>query len=167
MARFGKVKQVKEPSYPVGRAECSMIGLPMMVRAKEKVALDFLEIRSRIRGLELPQVDRVVGIATGGTVPASLLAYELGAPLSYIYLNYRAEDNTPQRPEPELLLPFQAPEGEHVLLVDDVSVSGKTFEVARGLLLDCTVTTLALKGRADVVLFPEVSSCVHWPWKPS
>lgn len=144
-----------------------MIGLPMTVNAKEKVALDFLEIRARVRGLEPPQMDRVVGIATGGTVPASLLAYELGVPLSYIYLNYRAEDNTPQRPEPELLLPFQTPEGERILLVDDVSVTGKTFEVARGLLPGCNVTTLALKGKADIVLFPEVSSCVHWPWKLS
>ncbi len=135
--------------------------------SKAKVALDFLEIRARILGLELPPFDRVVGIATGGTVPASLLAYELGVPLSFIYLNYRAEDNTPQRPEPEVLEPFAAPAGERVLLVDDVSVTGRTWAAARALLPNCTVTTLALKGKADIVLFPEVASCVHWPWKAS
>jgi adenine/guanine phosphoribosyltransferase-like PRPP-binding protein len=139
----------------------------MTVKVKEKVVLDFLTIRTRIERLELPSVDRVVGIATGGTVPASLVAYKLGVPLSFITLNYRAEDNTPQRPEPTLLHPFQAPEGEHVLLVDDVSVTGQTFAVARGFLPNCTVTTLALKGKADFVLFPEVARCVHWPWKPS
>lgn len=138
-----------------------------MAEGRGKVKLDFREIRARLERLELPEVDCVVGIATGGTVPASLLAYKLGLPLLLIYINYRAEDNTPQRPEPELLEPFKVSEDEHVLLVDDVSVTGKTFEAARALLPNCTVTTLALKGKADFVLFPEIKSCVHWPWKLS
>jgi hypothetical protein len=27
------------------------------------------------------------------------------------------------------------------------------------------VTTLVMKGKADYVLFPEVRTCVQWPWK--
>lgn len=131
---------------------------------KEKVTLDFLEVRNRLERLELPEVDLVVGIATGGSVPASLVAYKLNRPLAMMRLNYRAEDNTPQRPEPQLQSPFQPPEARRVLLVDDVSVSGQTLGVARALLPHCEVTTLVLKGRADYVLFPEVSSCVVWPW---
>lgn len=136
-----------------------------MSTVQEKVALDFLEIRTRLAGLELPLVEAVVGIATGGTVPASLVAYKLGVPLTLMQLNLRAEDNTPQRSKPELLAPFQPPEVGHVLLVDDVSVSGRTLDVAKTLLPNHYVTTLVMKGRADHVLFPEVTSCVVWPWK--
>lgn len=130
-----------------------------------KVALDFLEIRARLKGLRLPPADAVVGIATGGTVPASLVAYELGVPLYLLPLNYRAEDNTPQRPRPERLGPFTPPAAGHVLLVDDVSVSGQTLAAAKTFLPELTVTTLVMKGRADLVLFPEVETCVLWPWK--
>ena len=131
---------------------------------KEKVVLDFVEIRNRLERLVLPEVDLVVGIATGGSVPASLVAYKLGCPLAVMRLNYRAEDNTPQHQEPQLQSPFQAPKAERVLLVDDVSVSGKTLAVAKELLPHSQVVTLVIKGRGDYVLFPEVSSCVVWPW---
>ena len=134
---------------------------------KEKVVLDFVEIRNRLERLTLPEVDLVVGIATGGSVPASLVAYKLGCPLAVMQLNYRAEDNTPQRPEPQLLTAFRPPNARRVLLVDDVSVSGKTLAAAKKLLPHSRVVTLVLKGRADMVLFPEVASCVTWPWKAS
>jgi hypoxanthine phosphoribosyltransferase len=134
----------------------------------EKVVLDFLAIRARLARLELPEVDVVVGIATGGTVPASLVAYKLGCPLAVVQLNYRAEDNTPQRPKPELLGSFSLEPGfKRILLVDDASVTGKTLAEAKTLLQGCVVTTLVMKGRADIVLFPEVASCVVWPWKVS
>lgn len=138
------------------------------VKDKEKVVLDFLAIRARLERLELPEVDVVVGIATGGTVPASLVAYKLGCPLAVVQLNYRAEDNTPQRPKPELLGSFSLePTFKRVLLVDDVSVSGQTLTEAKALLPGCVVTTLVMKGRADFSLFPELASCVVWPWKVS
>ena len=132
-----------------------------------KVELDFQEISRRLKELTLPPVDHVVGIATGGIVPASLLAFHLGAPLSIIKLNFRDEENRPRRAAPTLLEPFEPPPpGSRVLLVDDVSVSGATMEVAKGFLDDCLVTTLAFKGRADHVILPEVASCVIWPWRP-
>lgn len=142
----------------------SVLGAP--ATAKPKVELDFLDLTRRLKALELPEVDVVVGIASGGTVPASLVAFHLGAPLRLIHLNFRDPENRPQRQAPELLEPFAAPEqGSRVLLVDDVSVSGATLDAAREHLAGCTVTTLAFKGRADYVLVPEVASCVVWPWK--
>lgn len=136
-----------------------------MNSVQEKVALDFPEVRRRLEGLELPPVDTVVGVATGGTVPASLVAYKLGVPMTLLRLNFRAEDNTPQRPQPERLGLFTPPTAGRVLLVDDVSVTGRTLEAAKALLPGLHVTTLVMKGRADLVLFPEVKSCVLWPWK--
>lgn len=133
----------------------------------DKIPLDFQDLTRRLKALSLPEVDVVVGIASGGTVPASLVAFHLDAPLRLIHLNLRDEENRPRRDAPELLQPFDAPlPGSRVLLVDDVSVSGATLEAARGHLRGCAVTTLAFKGKADLVLVPEVADCVVWPWKP-
>ena len=130
--------------------------------------LEFEEIRHRLKGVsrDLPPIDLVVGIATGGVVPAGLLAYELDKPLAVIHINYRADDNSPQHPAPLLLSTSDLPqEGRHVLLVDDVAVSGQTMELARRSLADRNVVTLVLKGDADFSLFPELDGCVAWPWK--
>lgn len=129
-----------------------------------KHPLAFEEIAARIAALPLPEVDLVVGVASGGTVPAALAAFRLGVPLATIVLNYRDPANRPQRPRPEALVPPALPPGRRVLLVDDVSVSGATLEVARALLADRDVVTLVMKGKGDLVAFPEVATCVAWPW---
>jgi hypoxanthine phosphoribosyltransferase len=134
--------------------------------AAAKVPLAFDDIVARLAALDLPAVDLVVGIASGGTVPAGLVAYRLGVPLTLLTINYRDRDNRPQRPSPELLTDTPLPTGRRVLLVDDVSVSGATLDLAKGLLAGNEVTTLVMKGRGDRVAFPEVGSCVVWPWSP-
>ncbi len=132
----------------------------------DKVELDFSELVGRLKALTLPQVDRVVGVATGGVVPASLVAYQLDLPLDLIQINFRAGDNTPRFESPRVLEAGRAyATPQRLLLVDDVSVSGKTLEAARQLLAGHDVITLVMKGRADYVLFPEIGECVHWPWQ--
>lgn len=129
-------------------------------------ALDFETISQALWQLSAPQTDCVVGIASGGIVPASLIAHQLRLPLYLLAINFRAQDNTPQRPAPELLQELPPiPQGARILLVDDVSVTGKTLHFAKSLLVGHPVTTLTLKGCADIVLFPEIAGCVHWPWK--
>jgi hypoxanthine phosphoribosyltransferase len=132
-----------------------------------KLALSFEEITARLKDLTLPDVDVVYGVATGGIVPAALVAYQLGRPLELMTINFRRQDNSPQRPAPELLsLPREPQAGTSVLLVDDVSVTGQTLLLAKDTVLaGCQVTTLVMKGRADIVVFPDVGTCVAWPWK--
>jgi len=131
-----------------------------------EVKLLFPEIAERIRKAEFPDVDLIVGIASGGVVPASLVAFHLNKPLEVVVINYRDEENQPRYDAPQLLAKNSEPiTGKHILLVDDVSVSGKTMETARALFDDCEVTTFVLKGQADISVFPEVASCVDWPWK--
>lgn len=131
-----------------------------------KVRLEFHTISARMRELKLPEVDMVVGIARGGIVPASMVAHQLGVPLVLLHLNYRDDHNRPRHPQPQLLqpIPFN-PTGKSVLLVDDVSVTGATLQAAQTHLKGATLTTLTLKGKADLVLFPEVRDCVDWPWR--
>jgi len=126
--------------------------------------LSFKEISKRIGDLNLPYFDLVIGIADGGTVPASLVAYRLGIELKLIKINYRDVQNNPIYDEPVILSQKNITD-KKVLLVDDVSVSGKTLEAAIKILHGNSITTLTLKGKADYVLFPEISECVNWPWK--
>jgi hypoxanthine phosphoribosyltransferase len=132
----------------------------------DKIALDFTEITQRLKALTLPDVDLVVGIATGGVVPASLAAYQLNKPLTVIHINYRAEDNIPRYDSPILLSGAEIPAGKsRILLVDDVSVTGKTLDFAKSFLEGREIFTLVMKGAGDFVAFPEVATCVQWPWK--
>jgi hypoxanthine phosphoribosyltransferase len=126
--------------------------------------LSFKEISKRINNLILPYFDLVVGIADGGTVPAGLIAHKLGVDLKIIKINYRDDHNKPIYNEP-VILSQENIIGKKVLLVDDVSVSGKTLEAAIKILQGNFITTLTLKGKADYVLFPEISECINWPWK--
>lgn len=132
----------------------------------DKLSLDFEIISQALKKFNLPTVDYVVGIAQGGVVPASLIAHQMDVPLRLMTINYRAADNTPQRAAPELLVGLPSlPSDARILLVDDVSVTGKTLSLAQTLLEPREVITFALKGKADLVLFPEIASCVNWPWK--
>jgi hypoxanthine phosphoribosyltransferase len=130
------------------------------------VPLSFVEISERLKKMDLPSVDLVIGIGSGGIVPASLLAFHLKAELQVLVLNYRDENNQPRFDEPVVLQkPPMNLEGKRILLVDDVSVSGKTMNAALKQLEGYNVKTLAMKGKADYVLFPEIKDCVKWPWK--
>jgi hypoxanthine phosphoribosyltransferase len=131
------------------------------------VDLDFNDISRRLHKFRFPEVDLVIGIATGGTVPATLLAHQLNKPFHSIKINYRNPDNSPAHESPVLLSEPLPEFDEHtrILLVDDVSVTGKTLEFAKGLLTNYKVITFALKGKADLVLFTDIKTCVNWPWK--
>lgn len=131
------------------------------------IPISFQEITDRLRKAGLPETDLVIGIGTGGIVPAALAAFHLNAELSIVTLNYRDEQNTPRYENPVVLNlpPVMELEDKRILLVDDVSVSGKTLNAALALLKGYQVKTLTMKGKADYVLFPEVKDCVIWPWK--
>ena len=88
------------------------------------------------------------------------------AMLTVMTMNYRDEENNPRYDEPKMIRkPDIELTGKRILLVDDVSVSGKTLNAAMEALKGLDVKTLAMKGKADYVLFPEVKDCVKWPWK--
>ncbi len=130
-----------------------------------KPLLCFDAIRARLQHVSLPEGEHVVGILTGGTVPAALVAYRLGLPLDYLYLRFRNPNNEPEFDSPQLLAPIpDIPPGASILLVDDVSVSGATFQRARDCFPGHPIVTIAFKGSADIVLFPEIRGCVRWPW---
>ena len=130
-----------------------------------KVDLEFLEIKNRLNSIDLPVVDLIVGIAEGGKVPASLIAWILEIPLLIIKINYRDDNNKPRYEIPMLLKDINIPANvKKILLVDDVGVSGKSLKLAEEHLNNYEVTTMVMKGSGDIVLFPEILTCVNWPW---
>lgn len=130
-----------------------------------KVDLEFLEIKNRLNSIDLPNVDLIVGIAEGGKVPASLIAWILEIPLLIIKINYRDDNNKPRYEVPMLLRDIKIPRNvKKILLVDDVGVSGETLKLAGEHLKNFEITTMVMKGSGDIVLFPEISTCVNWPW---
>jgi uncharacterized protein len=128
--------------------------------------LEFATIIKRLHNFSFPEVDLVVGIESGGIIPAALVSYHLGKSTVFMSLNYRDEHNQPRHKHPVLLKPFHSlGKIKSVLVVDDVSVSGETLKRAKELLKSYRVKTFVLKGEADYVLFPEIKDCVYWPWK--
>jgi adenine/guanine phosphoribosyltransferase-like PRPP-binding protein len=130
--------------------------------------LAFEDIARRLAAWEFPAgIDGVVGIASGGVVPAALVAQRLGVGLKVIALNYRDDANEPRHAEPKLL--SAVPDlgaWRRVLLVDDVYVSGKSWHAARALLpVEVEVLPFVLKGKVDFALIRDVDGCVQWPWK--
>ena len=140
--------------------------MPPLTEPAAKVTLSMDEISERLRAADYPTVDAIVGIQTGGRIPATLLSFHLGQPLYMLPINFRDENNDPRYDQPRVLADVLKlpPAAARVLLVDDVAVTGATMAKARELLSGYAITTFALKGRADIVLFPEVRQCVHWPW---
>ena len=131
------------------------------------VPLSFREISERLRQTVLPETDIVIGIGSGGIVPASIVAFHLNVELKLMVLNYRDVTNKPLYDEPVIISkPDLDLEGKRILLVDDVSVTGSTMNKALEQLKGLNVKTLVMKGKADYVLFPEIKDCVKWPWKP-
>lgn len=131
-----------------------------------KHPLSLKDIQQRLDQYPIPKVDLVIGIGRGGDKPAQMVALKTGAKLILIQVNYRDDDNVPQREVPVFLGDLNVPveKGAHILLVDDVSVTGKTLQTTKEKLKDFVVSTLVFKGKADHVLFPEITTCVEWPW---
>ena len=132
---------------------------------QDKTTLHMDDIMSRLKSFDFPEIDLVVGITSGASVPAKIIAEVLNLPLRYIHINFRHPDNTPKFENPSFIDTDDIPINyKRILLVDDVSVTGKTLKCAIDNLPGLIVHTFVLKGKADFVLFPEINTCVDWPW---
>ncbi len=131
----------------------------------DKVTLKLNKIKEDLYKFNFPDFDIVVGISSGGTMPAKLIAGLLNRPVHFIKINFRDRDNQPRHLNPQLIkMDNISSKYNKILLVDDVSVSGKTLSLARKQLKNFGVITFVLKGKAEYVLYPDIKTCVIWPW---
>jgi xanthine phosphoribosyltransferase len=128
----------------------------------------FEEITARIAKWPFPAgLDGVVGIATGGVVPAALVAQRLGLGLKVVAVSYRSrETNAPQFAQPQLVADVPGLGAwKRVLLVDDVYLSGKSWAAARAVLPPkMEVLPFVLSGEVDFALYREAKVRFEWPW---
>ena len=131
-----------------------------------KTFISIADIKQELLKVNFPSLDTIVGIATGGSELATLLAYSLDLPLELIHINYRNEANQPRYDSPMIIrnLATKSLKEKNILLVDDVAVSGKTLQVAKQNIVAKQIYTLVVKGKADYVLFPHVATCIDLPW---
>ena len=111
-------------------------------------------------------IDGVVAIASGGIVPGALVAQRLGVDLKTITINYRNEINEPQFAQPKLVSSVPGlGSWRRVLLVDDVFLSGKSWDAARAHLPQSVeVLPFVLRGDVDFALFRGAAGFGLWPW---
>jgi uncharacterized protein len=127
----------------------------------------FLDIVSALREWKFPErLDGVIAIAHDGIIPGVLVAQRLGVGLKTITIHYRDTFNEPQFPRPQLISSVPGlGDWRRVLLVDDVWLSGKTWETARShLSRNVEVLPFVLQGDVDFALFREAPGNAHWPW---
>ena len=119
-------------------------------------------------------VDIVVAVARGGLLLAGSIAYALGTK-NCGSINVEFYTDVDERlPEPVLhppLLDAPALTGKNVLLVDDVSDSGRTLAMVVDLLSEhgATVRTLTLYSKPRTVLVPDyvwrdTDKWITFPW---
>lgn len=125
---------------------------------------DYQQLNNAFRELEFAEdFDLIVAIADGGLIPAAMINQRLKLPLKIIKINYRDEDKKPIYDRPRI---FDIPQGvadKKILLVDDVSRSGATFEAAKKALSSAArIDTLVVNGEADYSIYNE--GCFKFPW---
>jgi xanthine phosphoribosyltransferase len=125
----------------------------------------YSELDRALREMAMERFDMIAAVANGGIISAALLQQEWDIPLHIIRINYRDAENKPRFDEARLLeqspFPFS---GKKVLLVDDVSRTGRTIARAQEYLAGNTVRTFLLNGKADYRLYDN-SECLRMPWK--
>ena len=127
------------------------------------VRLELADILEALRALDYPAVDGVVGVRRGGAFVAGLVAAHLGVPLGFVTAQFRNDDHSPRFDSPRIDDFGSTPDGDHLLVVDDVAVTGATLTaVCEG--LEARTTTLVIRGDADLVAYPDLTDCIHWPW---
>ena len=124
-----------------------------------------------------------IAIGKGGIIPSVFLHQKLKIPIETIWINFRDKTNKPIRKEPVLIKTnklkillnsknskglekskiFQS-KNKKILLVDDVSRTGKTLEKAKNILKGNKIKTFVVNGKADYSLFNK-EECIEFPWR--
>jgi len=127
----------------------------------------FEEITTRLAQWPFPAgIDGVIGIASGGVVPAALVAQRLGVGLKTIRVTYRDSKHGTRFNEPQLASEVPGIGAwQRVVLVDDLYVSGRSWNAARAMLpKHVEVLPFVLSGDAPFALFRDKQVVTDWPW---
>lgn len=132
---------------------------------KKMQKISWEQFFQRLDQIEFPKSDLIVAIARGGIIPAAFIQQKLNIPMQIIQINYRDDDHNPQHEDARLLesSDFQI-NNQKILLIDDVSRTGKTLNKAKEYLKGNQIETCLVNGKGDHSLF-QSDSCLKMPWK--
>ncbi len=116
----------------------------------------------------------VIAIARGGLLPAGALAYALGVEFVEVINVERYSDSTQPLPDPVILAPLldsASVAGEPILIVDDITDSGRTLGLVTRLLrgFGADVRSAVLFSKPNTVfasdyLWKRTDGWVRFPW---
>jgi hypoxanthine phosphoribosyltransferase len=139
-----------------------------MTWAEVEACVDHIVALSKEDGCSF---SKVIGVASGGTIPAALVAAKLGLPLELI--SYSAKCGNGDNRDHDNIVPSYTEGG--LLVVDDLTDSGHTLrELSELLPQDTKFATLVHKSTASDVYMPDYfkkfvrrENCADWimfPW---
>ncbi len=121
------------------------------------------EIVGKITKIKFPEFDLIIAINRGGIHPAKILSKMLKLNVETIDINYRDDKHVPRYNSPKLMKKLcRKYENKSILLVDDVSRTGKTLRAAKKFLKGNKIKTFVVNGKADYSLYN--TECFKFPW---
>lgn len=123
------------------------------------------ELKEWLENQPLGDFDLIVAVARGGLVPAALISSMTGTDMAAIWINLRDENREEKHEKPRLMREKNFnPSGKRILLVDDMSRTGKTLTFAKKHLDTAKeIKTLVLSGKSDYSFLPS-GECIEVPW---
>ncbi len=131
----------------------------------KKISLDvFLK---ELKKIKFDNFDLIVGIGRGGLIPASIISYLLKKDMKIMNIKFRDDKNkiiykNPIIKNKNIINEFKI-KNKKILIVDDVSRTGKTLEAAKRFLKGNRVKTFVINGKADYSIF-NTKECLIMPW---
>lgn len=123
------------------------------------------KFNQKLDNIQFEEFDLIIAIARGGIIPASFIQQKLDIPMKIININFRDDNHNPKYENPKLLEEngFKIKK-KNILLVDDVSRTGKTIQKAKEYLKDNNIKTCIINGQGDYNLFNS-KTCLKMPWR--
>ncbi len=114
--------------------------------------------------IQFEDFDLIVAIGSGGIIPAAFIQRKLNIPMRIININYRDPSHKPKYDDAILLEEKEFPmKNKKILLVDDVSRTGKTLKKAKEYLKHNIIKTFTINGEGDYSFYNQ-EECLLMPW---
>lgn len=128
----------------------------------KQISFDLL--LKKLKKIKFDDFDLVVGIGMSGLIPASIISYLLNKEMKIINIKYRDNKNKIIYKNPRIMNKndFKI-KNKKILIVDDVSRTGKTLQAAKKSLNGNEIKTFVINGKADYSLF-NTKECLKMPW---
>jgi len=127
-------------------------------------SLSFKKFISSLNKIKFGKFDLIIAIGQGGIMPASFIQNRLKIPMEILWINFRDKNNKPIQKEPIITKNIKKIKNKRILLVDDVSRSGKTLAKAKEVLKGNKIKTFVVNGKADYNII-DSKECMKMPWK--